>query len=208
MALPKQELKKKLTEFGVPEENLADAVKWILDGHTDSTDALKNRIEELENSVASLDSVTKERDQLKVALEKAGDAAKVQAEFDAFKKQVETEKANTGKTEAVRKLLKGSGVERDTFLDLLMGRVDLDKVTLDENGAVKDADSFIKGMKEDYADCFGKVETANPGASNPLSGGKNGAGKKTREEIMKIEDYGERMKAISENLEAFGYAPR
>ena len=200
--------RKLLKSMGIEDEK----IDQIIEAHAETVDALKAERDGFKEKAGEADSLAKERDSLRTQVEQlqkdGGDAAKVQAEFDAYKKQVETEKANTGKTEAVRKLLKGSGVERDTFLDLLMGRVDLDKVTLDENGAVKDADSFIKGMKEDYADCFGKVETANPGASNPLSGGKNGAGKKTREEIMKIEDYGERMKAISENLEAFGYAPR
>lgn len=204
MSLPKQRTKEKLREFGIPEENLAEAVEWILDGHTDSTDALKNRIVELEKAVENLDSITKERDELKAALEKAGDAAKVQAEFDAFKKQVETEKTNASKAAAVKKLLRDSGVQRDTFLNLLMGKVDLDQIEMDGD-ALKDADGFVKTMREGYSDCFGTVETSGAGSSNPPSGGMTSGTGQTKDEILAIKDTAKRQQAIADNHELFGF---
>ena len=149
-----------------------DKVDSIIEAHTESTDALKKQRDEASDKIAELESITKERDSLKAQLEKAGDAAKVQAEFDAYKDSVAKEKANAGKKSAVIAALKNAGVARDEFVDLLIGKIDLEQVEMDGETA-KNADALIEPLKSSYSGCFGKTETVGtPPVAPPSGGGK------------------------------------
>lgn len=155
-----------LRSAGLTDEQIAA----VIEAHTEVTDALKHERDEWKGKAESIEALTKERDDLKAKLEKAPDAAKVQAEFDAYKKQVESEKTNAAKTAAVKKALKAAGVQREAFETLLLGKVDLDKVTLDGDG-VKDPDALIKPLKDSFADCFATENIQGTPPANPPSGG-------------------------------------
>lgn len=155
-----------LKSMGLTDEQ----VSAIIENHTDSIDGLKAELATARAAAETVEALTKERDELKDKLSKAGDAAKVQADFDAFRKQVETEKANAAKSAAVRKALKASGVQREEFLDLLMGKVELDKVEMDGD-AVKDEASFVAPFKASYAGCFASESEQGTKLQNPPSGG-------------------------------------
>lgn len=134
------------------------------------------------------------------ALEKAsGDAAKVQAEYDAYKKQIETEKANAGKKALVRQAIEKAGAN-SAAIDLLLGTVDLNTVEV-ENDALKNADAVLKPLRDTHAGLFGTINNRGTDKLNPPNGG--GSSTMTRDEIMKIKDAGERQKAIAENIEVF-----
>lgn len=149
-----------------------DKVDSIIEAHTESTDALKKQRDEAADKIAELESITKERDSLKAQLEKAGDAAKVQAEFDAYKDSVAKEKANAGKKSAVIAALKNAGVAREEFVDLLIGKIDMEQVEMDGETA-KNADALIEPLKASYSGCFGKTETlGTPPVAPPSGGGK------------------------------------
>ena len=197
--------RKLLKGMGLTDEQ----VDSIVDAHVETVEALKNRISEFETTSGEIENLKKANTDLQNKIDnltKNGtDAAKVQADFDAYKKQIEDEKANSVKEKAVRSLLKTSGVQRDAFLDLLMGKIDLSTVEMDGEN-VKDAESFVAPIKTQYADCFGTVSDNGVDTNNPPSGGRKGNGGKTREEIMKIEDYDERLKAIQDNMDVFGYS--
>lgn len=185
-----------------------DKIEEIIEAHAETVTALKDERDAAKADADKTAEVIKERDSLKQQLEafqqNGTDAAKVQAEFDAFKKQVETEKTNASKAAAVKKLLRDSGVQRDTFLNLLMGKVDLDQIEMDGD-ALKDADGFVKTMREGYSDCFGTVETSGAGSSNPPSGGMTSGTGQTKEEILAIKDTAKRQQAIADNHELFGF---
>lgn len=191
MALTRNYLK----SMGLTEEQ----VNAIIENHTDSIDGLKAELATARAAAETVEALTKERDELKDKLSKAGDAAKVQAEFDAYRQQVETEKANAAKSEAVRKALKASGVQREEFLDLLMGKVELDKVEMDGD-AVKDEASFVAPFKASYAGCFASESEQGTKLQNPPSGGGT---RMTKEQIAKIEDRDERRAAIAANLDLY-----
>lgn len=197
--------RKLLKGMGLTDEQMDS----IIDAHVETVESLKNRISELETANGEVETLRKDNkalnDKVDALTKNGADVAKVQADFDAYKEQIENEKANSAKEKAVRNLLKTNGVQRDAFLDLLMGKIDLSKVEMDGDN-VKDADSFVKRYKDQYGDCFGTVSNNGVDTSNPPSAGRKGNGGKTREEIMKIEDYDERLKAIKENMDAFGYA--
>lgn len=191
MALTRNYLK----SMGLTEEQ----VNAIIENHTDSIDGLKAELATARAAAETVEALTKERDELKDKLSKAGDASKVQAEFDAYRQQVETEKANAAKSEAVRKALKASGVQREEFLDLLMGKVELDKVEMDGD-AVKDEASFVAPFKAAYAGCFASESEQGTKLQNPPSGGGT---RMTKEQIAKIENRDERRAAIAANLDMY-----
>ena len=153
----------------------AQQIDTIIADHTETVtaiqkerDGFKAQAEELAGVKTQLATATTELEKLKTA---GADAAKVQADFDAYKKQVEAEKTNGRKDAAVRALFKGKGVSRDTLLELLMGKVDLNKVELDDKGNVKDADTFVKGYQDTYGDCFStKGEEGTPKTDPPAGG--------------------------------------
>ena len=174
MALPKKQLKEKLQEWGVSEENIQKAVEYILDGNSSSLDALREQMDEYKARADKADELTRERDKYKAdyeALQKtSGDAAKVQAEFDAYKKQVETDKANAGKKALVKKALENAGAN-PAAIDLLLNAVKLDDVEMDGD-ALKDAEAVLKPIKEAHAGLFGKTEPSGTPPINPPGGSK------------------------------------
>lgn len=154
----------------------AQQIDTIIADHTETVDALKKERDGFKAQAEELAGVKTQLATANTELEKlrnAGtDAAKVQADFDAFKKQVETEQANAKKSVAVRALFKQSGVTRDSLLELLMGKVDLAKVELDGD-KIKDSDAFVKGYRDTYGDCFStKGEEGTPPNNPPGSGNK------------------------------------
>lgn len=134
--------------------------------HLGVVDPLKDSLQTYKTDAEKLPGVQKELDDLK----KAGNAAEVRAAFDAYKQQVEGEKANAAKTSAVRAALKAAGVNRDEFADLLLGKVDLSKVEMDGD-KVKDPAALVEPLKSSYAGCFGVVDDNGTPPSNPPSGG-------------------------------------
>ena len=134
--------------------------------HLGVVDPLKDSLQTYKTDAEKLPGVQKELDDLK----KAGNAAEVRAAFDAYKQQVEGEKANAAKTSAVRAALKAAGVNRDEFADLLLGKVDLSKVEMDGD-KVKDPAALVEPLKSSYAGCFGVVDDKGTPPSNPPSGG-------------------------------------
>lgn len=150
-----------------------DQVESIIDAHAEVVEGLKKEIEAAKADTANLEAVTKERDDLmhKVEeLQNAGtDAAKVQAEFDAYKQQIDNEKVVARKNTAVRSALKAAGAQ-EVLADLLMGKVNLDDVELDGEN-VKDT-TFIDTLKTTFPTCFAVVSDKPAPAINPPTGGK------------------------------------
>lgn len=163
--------------------------------HLGVVDPLKDDVQKYKGDAEKLPGILKELDDLK----KAGNASDVQAAFDAYKQQVESEKSTAAKTAAVRSALKAAGVNREEFADLLMGKVDLSKVEMDGD-KLKDADGLINPLKGSYAGCFGTVTDKGTPPANPPAGGSKGM---TREDILAIKDPAEQRVAIAQNLNLF-----
>lgn len=191
MALTRNHLK----AMGLNEEQISA----VIEGHTDTVNAIIKERDDARAAAAKVDELTRERDDYKTKLEKAGDAAKVQSEFDAYKQQVENEKTNASKATAVRAALKAAGVNRDEFTDLLMGKVDLSKVELDGD-KVKDADALIDPLKGSYAGCFGEITDSGTDPINPPSGGGKTTYTAADIEKMSVDEINKNWEAISKSL--------
>lgn len=112
------------------------------------------------------------------------DAQAVQAQFDAYKRQVEGEKTARLKQEAVTAALKGAGAD-ERAIKLLLKGVNLDAVELDEKNGVKDQDALLSPIKTEYADFFGTTQEAS-GAGRvapPVSGSQK------KPEDMSYDEY-------------------
>lgn len=155
-----------LKSMGLTDEQ----VNAIIEGHSDTVTALTKERDDARTAASKVDELTRERDDYKAKFEKAGDAAKVQADFDAYKKQVEGEKTKAVKTSAIRAAFTAAGVNRPEFAELLLGKVDFDKVEMDGD-KIKDTASLIDPLKASYAGCFGTVNTNGTPPTNPPSGG-------------------------------------
>ena len=188
--------RKLLKSFG-----LDDAViDSIIEAHTESTDALKKQRDDALAEAAKVEALTKDLNEAKDKLAKAGDAAKVQKDFDDYKAGIEAEKKGAKTRDALRALLKDIGIKRDSALDLIMAAEKMDGYELDENGSLKDAENIANTMKQKHSEWIGEVSTTGVPPMNPPSGG---ATKMTRAEIEKISDGAERRAAILQNMELF-----
>lgn len=154
-----------------------DAAEEIISAHRETVDSIKAERDELLTKANTVDTLTAERDKLKHDLEDAqahsGDAGKVQAEFDAYKAQIETEKSNGSKLKLIRAALEKAGAN-PAAIDLMVNTVALDKVELNGD-TLKDADSVVNPIKESHAALFGTPIQKGTPQVNPMSGGKNAA---------------------------------
>ena len=152
-----------------------DKIDEIVAAHGETVTALKAEIDEAKQGASGLDAVTKERDRYKADLEAlqktSGDAAKVQAEYDAYKAQVERDKTAAKKGAALDAVLEKANVERASFRKMLRNNWDMDTLELDENGNVKDEAALISRIKADYPDFIGTAHTEGTKPLTPPAGG-------------------------------------
>lgn len=153
----------------------ADKVDEIIAAHAETVDALKGERDAAKADAAKLAEVTAENTRLSGELEKAKnngtDAAKVQADFDAYKAAVATEKANASKALALDALLKDAGIHRDSFRKAVAKDFDLTALELDDKGGIKTAEAIKEKLKGDtYKDFISTVETGGTQGYNPPSG--------------------------------------
>ena len=152
-----------------------DKIDEIVSAHGETVTALKAEIDEAKQGASGLDAVTKERDRYKADLEAlqktSGDAAKVQAEYDAYKAQVDRDKTAAKKGAALDAVLKKAGVERESFRAQLRKGWDMDTVELEESGGVKDEAALLSRIKADYPDFIGTVNTEGTKPLTPPAGG-------------------------------------
>lgn len=129
-------------------------------------------------------------------------ANKVQQEFDAFKNQVEAEKTNTVKRNAVRNALSANGVARAEFQDLIINALNLNDINVGEKG-IENVDALIESTKAKYPGCFGVVQESGTSPVNPISGTpsrplkREDIPKMTPEQINKAWESGEIQKALA-----------
>lgn len=161
-----------------------DKIDEIVAAHGETVTALKAEIDEAKQGASGLDAITKERDRYKADLEAlqktSGDAAKVQADFDAYKAQVERDKTAAKKGAALDAVLKKAGVERESFRAQLRKGWDMDTVELEEGGGVKDEAALLSRIKADYPDFIGTVNTEG---TKPLTPPPGGSKTYTREQL-------------------------
>lgn len=191
MALTRNSLK----AMGLTDEQ----VNAIIEGHTETVDALKKERDDWKGKAATVDTLTRERDEALEKLSKAGDAQTVQKAFDDYKAGVEKEKLNAKKTAALTAAFETAGVKRESFRKAMLKGWDMDKVELDDNGAIKDMDGLKAAVQKDYADFIAAGEDKSLPPNNPPGGGGQAY---TRADIEKMtpDEINKNWEAISKSL--------
>ena len=122
-------------------------------------------------------------------------------DFEAYKKDVSAKESKATRESAYKKLLKEAGVS-EKRIDAVLKVSDVDSLEMEDDGSFKDSDKILESIKEEWSDFITTTETRGAKTATPP---KSTNVKMTKEEIMKIEDDGERQKAIAENHELFGF---
>ncbi len=191
-----------LKAMGIEEEK----IDQIIDAHSETVDALKADRDAYKEDAAKLAAVQKELDELK-AKGDDGYKAKYEAEkaaHDALKADVAAKETKKAKTDAYRELLKGANIDEKRIATILRAEAPtIDKIELDADGKIKNAEQYTESIKSDWADFVVTQSAKGTNTATPPANG-GAASTKTKEDILKIKDAGERQKAIAENPTLFG----
>ena len=190
--------RKMLKGMGLTEEQ----VDSIIEEHTSVTDALKEQAQKYKADAEKLPAIQKELDDLKAGGDDWEDKYNAEHKaFEDYKKDIES-KAELSKTkDAYKALLKSQDIS-EKRIDTILKLTDFSEIKLTKDGKIANEDKVIDKIKEDWSDLIGTKSESGASVDTPPNGGKHYASK---DEIMKIRDASERQKAISENLELFGY---
>ena len=194
--------RKMLKAMGIEEEK----IDQIIDAHSETVDALKADRDGYKEDAAKLAAVQKELDELK-AKGDDGYKAKYEAEkaaHDALKADIAAKETKQAKTDAYRELLKGANIDEKRIATILRAEAPtIDKIELDADGKIKNAEQYTQSIKSDWADFIVTQSAKGTNTATPPANGGT-ATTKTKEDILKIKDAGERQKAIAENPTLFG----
>ena len=194
--------RKMLKAMGIEDEK----IDQIIDAHSETVDALKADRDAYKEDAAKLAAVQKELDELK-AKGDDGYKAKYEAEkaaHDALKADIAAKETKQAKTDAYRELLKGANIDEKRIATILRAEAPtIDKIELDADGKIKNAEQYTQSIKSDWADFIVTQSAKGANTATPPANGGT-ATTKTKEDIMKIKDAGERQKAIAENPTLFG----
>ncbi len=183
-----------------------DKIEQIIDAHSETVDALKADRDAYKEDAAKLAAVQKELDELK-AKGDDGYKAKYEAEkaaHDALKADIAAKETKQAKTDAYRELLKGANIDEKRIATILRAEAPtIDKIELDADGKIKNAEQYTQSIKSDWADFIVTQSAKGTNTATPPANG-GAASTKTKEDILKIKDAGERQKAIAENPTLFG----
>ena len=194
--------RKMLKAMNIEEEK----IEQIIDAHSETVDALKAERDGFKEDAAKLAAVQKELDELK-AKGDDGYKAKYEAEkaaHDALKADIAAKETKKAKTDAYRELLKGANIDEKRIATILRAEAPtIDKIELDADGKIKNAEQYTESIKSDWADFIVTQSAKGTNTATPPANG-GAATTKTKEDILKIKDAGERQKAIAENPTLFG----
>lgn len=183
-----------------------DKIEQIIDAHSETVDALKADRDAYKEDAGKLAAVQKELDELK-AKGDDGYKAKYEAEkaaHDALKADIAAKETKKAKTDAYRELLKGANIDEKRIATILRAEAPtIDKIELDADGKIKNAEQYTESIKSDWADFIVTQSAKGANTATPPANG-GAATTKTKEDILKIKDAGERQKAIAENPTLFG----
>lgn len=196
--------RKLLKGMGLSDEQ----VDTIIEAHTDTTDGLKADLAKYKADAEKLPTIQRELDELKAS---GNDGWKekhdsVKKEFDEYK-QAQTEKeSKAAKEKAARAYFESKNIEGSN-LNIAMRSSSAEISALELDGEkIKDSASLDALISGDLA---GLVSKPGTNVRIDMGGKLNTSGKTvTKEDIVAIKDGAARRKAMMENPELFGLAPK
>lgn len=196
-----------LTRKGLLAAGLTEnQVDFVMEGHTETVDGLKEERDRYKADAEKLPGVQKELDDLKGKGDD-GYKAKYESEHQAFedyKTSVAAEKTTAAKEKALETALKKVGIadkRLQSVARLCKGDGLLDKLELDDKGAIKDSDKLEASLKESYSDYIVTTSTQGANTANPPAN-NGGSGSITAEAFKKM-GYADRLKLKKESPEQY-----
>ena len=165
--------RKFLEALGIEEKQ----VEEIIASHSEVVSALKEQRDSYKADAEKLKEVQKELDDLKnkepdgneeKLKELQGKYDKLDKEFKTYKSDIEAKETKATKESAKRALLKEAGIA-DKYLDIIMkaSADDLDKLELDDEGKIKDADKAKEAYAKAYPDFVSQTSVQGAAQNNP-----------------------------------------
>ena len=179
MALTRPAVKEILSKAGVAAENMDEAVKEIIAGHTATVDALKEKIENADSNIAAVEKLKNDIEKYKSDLETAKQTI---AENEKYKEMYESEKTayqsykndiaaketKAAKEKAVKEFFRSKGISDDNMNIAMRGiKSEIEAAELDEKGKIKDIKVFDELIKGDYSKLISKTETRGAETQTP-----------------------------------------
>ena len=149
-----------------------EKIDQIIEAHSETVDALKERSADFEKNAQELEKAKKELTEAKAALEASGkDPYKVKyeavkEEFEKFKTEQQAAAAHSSKLNAYRTLLKKAGVSENRIESVLKVS-DIDGIEIDDKGEAKDSEKLIEGIKTEWADFIATPQIKGASTSTP-----------------------------------------
>lgn len=187
----------------------ADVIEEIITAHTDTVNALKDKLDEAEKYKAKAekyDETQKELESLKEEATKNGDYEALKQEYEAFKADVAKKETKAAREQAVKAYLKEKNITDEGNLEIFMrgSRDEIEAAELTKDGKIKDTKPFDDLIAGTYSKFVESSQQKGANTATPPAGNGGGTAK-TKDEIMKIKDSAERQKAIAENLNLFNH---
>lgn len=183
--------RKMLAAMDIPAEKIDE----IISAHTETVNALKTEVEQYKSDAEALKSKEKELETAKKDLEaankeletvKSSDWEKkyndLKTEHDTFKKDTEAKATKAAKEAAYKKLLSDAGISTKRIDSVLKVSAEaIDKIVLDKDGNITDADKLTESVKTEWADFIStQHEEGAPVPKPPVNTGGGDSGKPSR----------------------------
>ena len=159
-----------LSAMDIPAEKIDEIIKE----HQKVVNEVKIERDEAKAQLDSLKDMEKQLADANESLEKmkSGDWEKkysdLKSEYDTYKTDVEAKATKVAKESAYRKLLIKAGIS-EKRIDSIVKVSDINGITLDKDGNIKDADKLEEGVKTEWADFIQTTQIKGADVSNPPS---------------------------------------
>lgn len=195
--------RKMLKAMGIEDEK----IDQIIEAHTETVDALKEKAEQYKKDAEALPDVQRELDDLKKDSGNGGYKKKYEDEhaaYEAYKSNVTAKESAAAKEKAARAYFQAKGIPAESLNLVVRGaKAEIDGLEL-ADGKIKDAAVLDGLLSGDYKGLVATQSTAGTNTQNPPS---TAGGAKTRSEIYRKDDSGkyvlssaERQKALAEMM--------
>lgn len=200
--LPRQRSDMALTQAMLKAMGIEDEKRdQIMEAHQGVLESIKTERDELKELAAKVPNLEKAIEEFKAAQPTEDWEKKyndLKEEFDGFKTQVETEKAEGEKARLYKAMLREAGID-EKRIEPIMKVTDLGGISV-VDGAIADQEAVKAAIAEEWGGFIPQTTVQGASVEEPPS---NVGGKMTRDEIMAIKDTSARQKAIAANIEQF-----
>lgn len=162
-----------------------EQVDTIIEAHAETVDGLKEKLAKAEADAASLEAVTKERDELKAGGDFKEKYEKEHKAFEDFKSGITAKETRAAKEKAVRAYLESKNIKGgnlDIAIRGMNAEIEAAKLDGEKIKDTKALDDLIGGAYK------GLVVTSQQTGTNTSNPPANGGGEKTQAELDAMSD--------------------